>query len=104
MKAPEAIIPYKVSKKIQKKEEYFVQFSDEELEALNIKAGDKFTIKSVDEGILLEKYESLEFDLSEFDREMLEFLISESVAKDITISELIEGYLQKSLEKTCCNG
>lgn len=102
MKAPEATINSTMQKKLQKKEEYFVQFSDEELEALNVKKGDKFTVKNVDEGILLEKYGSIEIDLSEFDRQTLEFLISQSVEKDITISEVVENCLLERLDKITC--
>lgn len=97
MKAPEANFNYTISKKIQTRQEYFIQFTDEEAGALNIKEGDKFSIKATDEGILLERYGSIEIDLADFSKETLEFLIEESIGKDIPISLVIENCLRSSI-------
>jgi hypothetical protein len=87
-----------IKKQIKSKTEYYVDFTDEECEQLNIKQGDKFTIKNSDDGILLERYGTLELDLSDFDRNLLEFIVSESIKKDITVSELIEQIISDFLK------
>ncbi len=97
MKAPEANFNYTASKRVQTRQEYFIQFTDEEAEALNIKEGDKFSIKTTDEGILLERYGSIEIDLADFSRETLEFLIEESIAKDIPVSIVVENCLRNAI-------
>jgi hypothetical protein len=79
-----------------------VRFSEEELTILNIKEGDKFSIEESEDGILLKKYEELDIDLSEFSREILEFIIIESNKLDLTISEYMEYILTnyfKDLDK-----
>ena len=82
-----------IKKSIQSFVEYGVKFTDEECEKLQIKEGDKFSIETLDDGILLKKYDILELNLEEFSRESLEFLIKESCEKNITISEVIESVL-----------
>jgi bifunctional DNA-binding transcriptional regulator/antitoxin component of YhaV-PrlF toxin-antitoxin module len=76
-----------------------VKFTEEELSKLNIKQGDKFSIKETDEGILLEKFSTIDIDLSQFERELLEFLIQESCNKDVSINEVISDILEKGLEQ-----
>jgi hypothetical protein len=62
-----------------------------------MQVGDKFSIDETDDGIVLKKYAKLEIDLSEFPRETLEFLISESCEKDISISEVFENVINYSI-------
>lgn len=88
-----------IRKTIQRSEDLFVQFTDEELAALNIKPGDKFSCKVQDDSVLLQKYSTIEIDLSEFSRETLEMLIADSVEKDISINEVIENILETHLEQ-----
>ena len=85
---------FKTTKKILSNTEYYVQFSEEELQKLNIKQGDKFSWEINDDGVLLKKYEKLDIDLSLFSRELLEFIIIESNNKNLTISEFIEEILE----------
>lgn len=88
------------TKKVQRSEELYVQFTDEELEALNIKAGDKFSWEVEDNSLVFKKFASLDVDISEWSREVLEMLIVESVEKDISVNEVIcnilDGYLPKN--------
>jgi bifunctional DNA-binding transcriptional regulator/antitoxin component of YhaV-PrlF toxin-antitoxin module len=88
-----------INKKIQTTGEMCVKFTEDELVKLNIKQGDKFSIKETDEGILLEKFATIDIDLSELNRELLEFLIIESCDKDISINEVISDLLEKGLEQ-----
>lgn len=88
-----------INKKIQTTGEMCVKFTEDELAKLNIKQGDKFSIKETVEGILLEKFATVDIDLSECSREILEFLIQESCDKDISINEVISDLLEKGLEQ-----
>lgn len=74
-----------------------IKFTDEELDRLGIKKGDKFSLKEDSEGILLLKYETVDLDLGELSREILEMLITESCEKDISINEVISNILEKVL-------
>ena len=76
-----------------------VKFTEEELEQLNIKQGDKFSIKETDDGILLQKFATIDFDLSEYSREILEFLIIESCNKDVSVNEVISDVLEKVVDQ-----
>jgi bifunctional DNA-binding transcriptional regulator/antitoxin component of YhaV-PrlF toxin-antitoxin module len=75
-----------------------VKFTEDELAQLNIKQGDKFSIKETNEGVLLQRFDTVDIDLSELDRELLEFLIQESCNKDISINEVISNLLEKVLD------
>lgn len=88
-----------INKKIQTTGEMCVKFTEDELAQLNIKQGDKFSIKETDEGILLEKFATVDIDLAELERELLEFLIQESCDKDVSINEVISDLLEKGLEQ-----
>ena len=88
-----------ISKKIQKKEEYYIEFTHEELEVLNIKKGDKFSWEVSDEGVLLKKYGEIEIDLKDFSKELLEFLVKESIQNDISVNEVIETILNEFIKK-----
>ena len=87
-----------INKKIQTTGEMCVKFTEEELAQLNIKQGDKFSIKETDDGILLEKFSTIELDLSEYDRDILELLIKESCEKDISINEVISNILDQVIK------
>lgn len=76
-----------------------VKFTEDELEQLNIKQGDKFSIEEADGGIVLKKFATVDIDLSECSREILEFLIQESCDKDVSINEVISDLLERGLEQ-----
>lgn len=88
-----------IEKKIQRSNDLVIQFTDDELSALNIVPGDKFSLKVEDNSILLQKYATIDLDMSEWSREMLEFLIAESAQKDISINEVISNILDSYLSK-----
>jgi bifunctional DNA-binding transcriptional regulator/antitoxin component of YhaV-PrlF toxin-antitoxin module len=87
-----------IKKTIEPTGDVCVKFTEEELAQLNIKQGDKFSIKETDDGILLEKFSTIELDLSEYDRNILELLIKESCEKDISINEVISNIFEKIIE------
>ncbi len=88
-----------IKKTVEPTGDVCVKFTEDELAQLNIKQGDKFSIKETDEGILLEKFSTIDIDLSQFERELLEFLIQESCDKDISINEVISDLLEKGLDQ-----
>ena len=88
-----------IKKTVEPTGDVCVKFTEDELVKLNIKQGDKFSIKETDEGILLEKFATVDIDLSELERELLEFLVQESCNKDISINEVISNLLEKGLEQ-----
>jgi hypothetical protein len=88
-----------IKKTIEPTGDVCVKFTEDELAKLNIKQGDKFSIKETDNGILLEKFSTVDINLSELDRELIEFLIQESCDKDISVNEVISDLLEKGLEQ-----
>lgn len=86
-----------IKKTIQRSEDCFVQFTNEELIKLGIKEGDKFSWEEDNGSILLKKYVPLEVDISDWSRDVLEMLISESVEKDISINDVICGIIERAL-------
>jgi hypothetical protein len=88
-----------INKKIQTTGEMCVKFTDDELAKLNIKQGDKFSIKETDEGILLEKFATIDLNLSEFSREILEFLVKESCNRDISVNEVVSDIFEKVIDQ-----
>lgn len=87
-----------IKKTLEPTGEVCVKFTEEELEQLNIKQGDKFSIRETDEGILLQKFCTIDFDLSELSRNVLEFLIRESCEKDVSVNEIISNSIEKIVE------
>ena len=83
-----------MTKTIEPTGEVCVKFTEEELNQLNIKEGDKFNIKNTDDGILLEKFTSSELDISEWSREILEMLIKDSCDKDVSVNQIISDILE----------
>ena len=88
-----------IKKTIEPTGDVCVKFTEDELAKLNIKQGDKFSIKETDDGILLEKFSTVDINLTELDRELLEFLIQESCDKDVSINQVISDLLEKGLEQ-----
>jgi hypothetical protein len=88
-----------IKKTVEPTGEMCVKFTEEELAQLNIKQGDKFSIKETDEGIVLQKFATVDINLSELDRELIEFLIQESCDKDVSVNQVISDLLEKGLEQ-----
>lgn len=87
-----------IKKTIEPTGDVCVKFTQDELDELNINEGDKFSIKECDNGILLQKFEKLELDISEWDRSILEMLISDSCERDISVNDLIGEIISKFIE------
>jgi len=88
-----------ITKSIQKNEEYFIQFTDEELSKLGLEKGDKLDWSLNEDGsVTLKKWTTIDLDMSEWSKELLMFLIQESIEKDLTINEVIVEIIEKVIE------
>lgn len=88
-----------MTKKIMTNTEYFVQFTDDEIQKLGWEKNQKFTISEKDGGILLSPFSKLEIDISDFSREILEMLIIKSIEDDISVNEVINQILEKTFDE-----
>jgi hypothetical protein len=60
----------------------------------------KYTMKMHDDGsIEMTPFATMEIDIGEFDRKTLEFLIEESIEKDISVNEVITNVLEDAIKK-----
>jgi len=87
-----------IKKTIEPTGDVCVKFTDEEMQQLGINAGDKFSVKVEKDGILLEKFVTMELDMSEWPREILEKLIIDSCDKDISVNEVISEIINLFIE------
>jgi len=89
-----------IKKTVQRSDELYIQFTDDELKQLNISKGDKFSWKIQDNNsVLLEKFVNLDIELSELSREVLELLVTESVERDISVNDVICEILESFVVK-----
>ena len=86
-----------INKTIQRSEDCFVQFTNEELTKLGIKEGDKFSWEEDNGSFIMKKHIPVEIDMSDWSRDVLEMLICESVEKDISVNDVICGIIEKAL-------
>lgn len=88
-----------ITKKVEKKEEYYLTFTDEELSQLGLKEGDKFDWEIQKEGVFLKKWTSIDFEIQDWSKETLLFLIEESLEKNLTINEVIVNILEDVVKR-----
>jgi len=87
-------------KVLQPTNDAFIQFTEEELSAIGAGPGTKFEAKLHDDGsIELRPYESIELDMEEWPREVLEMIIKQSCEEDISANDVINKLLKDSLDK-----
>ena len=87
-------------KTVQKKEEYFIQFTDEEMDQLGFKPNTRFTIELSEDksGLKLTPHEEIEIDLDEFSKEELINIIVAANKADMTCEDFIVDSLTKFCE------
>jgi hypothetical protein len=87
-------------KTVQKKEEYFIEFTDEEMDQLGFKPNTRFTIElSEDKSSLkLTPHEEMEIDLDEFSKEDLINIIVAANKADMTFEDFVVDSLTKFCE------
>lgn len=88
-------------KKIQEKKELFIQFSEEEMLELGWEEGQKLSFKFDEDtkSITLEPFVKMELDMSDWPKELFEFLVSESCEKDVSVNEIINDVLTNILKE-----
>jgi len=88
-------------KKVLEKKDLYIQFSEEEMQELGWKEGQKLSFKFDEKtkAITLEPFVKMEVEISEWSREILEFLVGESCDRDISINEVINETLLKFIDK-----
>jgi hypothetical protein len=80
-------------------EDVYIQFTDEEIEEFGWKKGQKFDFQPQDDGSFkLVPYEKIKIDLKDWPIELLHFLIKKSCKKDISVNDVINNILKKSLK------
>lgn len=88
-----------ITKKIQKTEEYFLQFSEEELKQLNLKAGDQLSWDTNEDGsVTLKPYVTMELDITDWDKDLLVYLIEQSLEKNEPINQIIVDILEQAVD------
>jgi len=88
----------KMKKVVQSKEEYFIQFSDEEVAELGIECGDKFTIRANQDGsITLVPWVPVEINLDALTIVQLRKLISQSIQEDVSIGDILRDAISRGL-------
>lgn len=84
-------------KKAEPTNELCIKFTEDEMAELNIAIGDKFTVHEENGGFLFKKYIKVELDISDWSREVLEFLVGESCESDVSVSEVITRAIERVL-------
>jgi hypothetical protein len=87
-----------IAKTVLKKEEYYIQFTDEELTELNMEKGQKFTCDIEDGALKLTPYAKIELEMGDWPRELLEFLLQESCEKDISVNDVVCNVLEEVIK------
>jgi hypothetical protein len=88
-----------IAKTVLKKEEYYIQFTDEEMAELNMEPGQKFTCDLEDGGLKLTPFAKIELEMGDWPKELLEFLIQESCEKDISVNDVICNVLEEAIKE-----
>jgi len=88
-------------KKVQEKKDLYIQFSEEEMQEFGWEEGQKLSFKFDEKtkAITLEPFVKMDIDIGDWDREILEFLVAESCGRDISVNEVINEVLRKSLKE-----
>jgi len=89
-----------IAKTIKVKEDYYIEFTDEELKALKMEKGQKYSWEIKDGGVQLTPFVKMEIEIGDWERETLEFLIQESCERDVSVNEIINEVLM-SYAKQC---
>ena len=87
-----------IAKPIKVKEDYYIEFTDEELKALKMEKGQKYSCEIENGALKLVPFEKVELEIGGWEREILEFLIQESCERDISVNEVINEVLEKAIK------
>ena len=87
-----------ICKPVKVKEDYYIEFTDEELAALKMEKGQKYTCEIEDGALKLVPFVKMELEISGWEREILEFLIQESCEQDVSVNEVINDVLERAIK------
>jgi hypothetical protein len=87
-----------IAKTVLKKEDYYIQFTDEELVELKIEKGQKFSCELKDGGLQLTPFAKVELEIGDWPREILEYLIKLSCEQDVSVNEVINDALKEVIK------
>jgi hypothetical protein len=87
-----------IAKTVKVKEEHYIEFTDEELQAFNMEKGQKFSCKIEEGSLILEPFVKMEIDIGDWDREVLLMLIQDSCEQDVSVNQVINDLLEKVIE------
>jgi len=87
-----------ICKKVKVKEDFYIDFTDEELAALKMEKGQKYSCKIKDGALVLEPFAKVELEIGSWEREILEFLIQESCERDVSVNEVINDILERAIK------
>jgi hypothetical protein len=88
-------------KKVQEKKELYLQFSEEDMQEIGWEEGQKLSLDLDEETgtITLKPFVKMEIEISEWPREILEFLVTESCDRDVSVNEIINEVLLNFVNK-----
>lgn len=87
-----------ICKPVKVKEDYYIEFTDEELKALKMEKGQKYSWEIKDGGVVLNPFVKVELEMGSWDRELLEFLIQKSCERDVSVNEVITEILEEAIK------
>lgn len=88
-----------ITKTIQKTEEYFLQFTEDELKQLNVKPGDQLSWDINEDGsVILKPYVTMEIDVTDWSKDLLLYLIEQSLEKNEPVNQIIVDILDQALD------
>lgn len=87
-----------IAKPLKVKEDYYIEFTDEELKALKMEKGQKYTCEIEDGAVKLVPFEKVELEMGTWDRSILEMLIQQSCERDVSVNEVISDILEEVIK------
>lgn len=87
-----------IAKQIKVKEDYYIDFTDEELAALKMEKGQKYSCEIEDGALKLVPFEKVELEIGTWDRSILEMLIQESCERDVSVNQVISDILEEVIK------
>lgn len=86
-------------KTVKEKKDLYIEFSDEEMKEMGWEENQKLSMSlTEDGGIMIKPFVKVDIDISDWSREILEFLIDTSLKEDKTINQVINEALEKGLD------
>ena len=92
---------YSIVKKLEPTGDLCITFTDEEMQKLNISEEDKFSVELLEDGsVSLTKFASLSLDMTDWQRDVLEYITKESCEADKNVNEVKATMLEEKIQAT----